>query len=406
MATVNIIYYTSVKNNNGSSPIVIRVIDNRQVKKRTFANVLPNQWDEDKNRVIPRSHPNYAAINIQISGEYNRIEELILSNKFDLKRDFVDYFKKESGKEVKAVVQLNFRQIADLYLAPLVLKSGYTYSTYTSIIKKFLGCVGEGIRLSEITDRHINKWIAFMQEEKNKESTIHTNIKVVRFVSAFAQKNHYDTKPEALHNFRASVGTKRYKVRLTETEFQAIRDVELTEGSKLPEIRDMFLLAVYLRGVRISDLILLKQSYIVNGRIKYRTEKTGKDFDIKLRPEAMEIIDRYKDGREYLFSFYSFVPSPYRTDEKNEIERVQHIKSITSNINGKLNRIASKANIEKKISSHIARHTFARMALDKIKDTNVTMDLLGHTNMKVHEAYIREITRSDEMDDAADKIFS
>lgn len=406
MATVNIVYYTSVKNSNGTSPIVIRVIDNRQVKKRTFANVLPHQWDEDKKRVIPRSHPNYATINIQISNEYNRIEELILSNKFDLKRDFVDYFKKESGKKVVAPAHLNFRQIADLYLAPLILKSGWTHSTFSSIIKKFLGCVGEDIRLSDITERDIKKWITFMQSSKNKESTIHTNIKVVRFVSSFAQKNHYDTRPEALHNFRASVGTKRYKVRLTEAEFQAFKDVELTEGSKLSEIRDMFLLAVYLRGVRISDVILLKQSYIVNGRIKYRTEKTGKDFDIKLRPEAMGIIERYKDNREYLFSFYSFIPSEYRTEAKNEMERVQHIKSITANINGKLNRIAEKANIKKRISSHIARHTFARMALDKIKDSNVTMDLLGHTSMKVHEAYIREITRSDEMDDAADKIFS
>lgn len=84
----------------------------------------------------------------------------------------------------------------------------------------------------------------------------------------------------------------------------------------------MFLLSIYLRGVRISDIIQLKESYFVDGRTKYTDQKTGKTFDIKLIPEAVEIFNRYKTGSEYLFSFFTYQPDKLKSESENEINRV------------------------------------------------------------------------------------
>lgn len=403
MASVKIIHYLKKKYSNGTSPVIIQIIDGKTIKRKVIGSVLPSQWNDTDKRVIPKKHQNYASLNVKIADEYNRIEKLLIENKFDLQRDFINYFNNEPTGNQEG---LNFKQIADIYLKGVLAKNASTYNGIDVIVKKFLRLIGnEDIRLSEINELVMHKWVTAMQNEGNRESTIHNNIKIIRFVSKFGYTNKLDDKPEALHEYKASLGPKTYKTRLTQAEFEAFKAFELTPGTKIAEIRDMFLFAVYLRGVRISDIIQMKESYIVDGRLKYASQKTGKSFDIKLIPEALEIYNRYKTGSEYLFSFFTFQPDKYKTPQENDLIRVHQVKNITANINGKLKRIGSDAGIKTKISTHIARHTFARMALDKIKDSNITMDLLGHTSMKVHEAYIREISLSQELDDAADSIF-
>jgi integrase len=49
------------------------------------------------------------------------------------------------------------------------------------------------------------------------------------------------------------------------------------------------------------------------------------------------------------------------------------------------------AGIDKPLSSHIARHTFARMAIDKVNNPMITMSLLGHTSLAVHQQYLKDV---------------
>lgn len=401
MASVKIIHYTQKVYSNGTSPVILQIIQGKSIKRKVIASVLPEQWNDKDKRVKPKKHPNYAIINNNLSDEFNRIEGLLLKNP---NAQVELLFPKE---DMPPVDTLTFWKIADIYLQTLVLKSGWTYLTFRGIINKFSRSVNNpGLLLSEISQRHLQKYLNDMQEAKNGERTIYNNFKVLRFVNEFGQRNKYDARSEDLQDFKVPTGGKSLKIKLTTEELSALATYELKPGTKLSEIRDMFMLAVYLRGIRISDVIQLKHSYIVGGRLIYNSGKTGKDFNIKLIPEALTILSRYQNNREYIFSFYDFKPDPSKSQTENELARVVILKNITANINNKLKKIAEKAGIKKNISTHIARHTFARMALDKIKDSNITMDLLGHSSMKVHEAYIREISQDDELDAAADSIFS
>lgn len=62
---------------------------------------------------------------------------------------------------------------------------------------------------------------------------------------------------------------------------------------------DMFILIFCLMGINITDLCALTPSDLSDGRISYRRAKTGKLYDIKVEPEAMEIINRHR-GKAYL----------------------------------------------------------------------------------------------------------
>ncbi len=76
-----------------------------------------------------------------------------------------------------------------------------------------------------------------------------------------------------------------------------LRDFQCGEYQK--EYRDMFMLMIYLIGINGIDLFNVKA--LVGDRIEYKREKTGKLYSVKVDPEAMEIINRYR-GKEYLLS--------------------------------------------------------------------------------------------------------
>ena len=59
------------------------------------------------------------------------------------------------------------------------------------------------------------------------------------------------------------------------------------------------MLIFYLAGINAVDLFHLKE--ITNGFIEYRRAKTGRLYTIRVEPEAMEIIERYR-GKNYLLN--------------------------------------------------------------------------------------------------------
>ena len=65
---------------------------------------------------------------------------------------------------------------------------------------------------------------------------------------------------------------------------------------------DAFRLSFMLIGINVADLLCLAD--VVDGRINYERHKTRKQYSIKVEPEALEIINRYKsDKRGQLLSF-------------------------------------------------------------------------------------------------------
>jgi len=81
-------------------------------------------------------------------------------------------------------------------------------------------------------------------------------------------------------------------------------------------------------------------------------------------------------------------------------------ESCTTIVNKYLKEIAKVTNIEKPLTTHIAKHTSPpRMAIDKIKNPMVTMELLGHSSLSIHQGYLNDIRKDDVLDQAVDDIF-
>lgn len=158
-------------------------------------------------------------------------------------------------------------------------------------------------------------------------------------------------------------------------QMRALRDAKLS--GKQAMYRDFFMLGFYLIGINVSDLLTLKKEDLRNGRISYYRNKTGRLYDIKVEPEAMEIISRYRSRKpQYLLRFF----------EDAGTFSVDH---FTNNLNRALRRIGPKdpkdrrkataSPIDKQISSYYNRHSWATFASEIGMSLEIIGRALGHS---------------------------
>ncbi len=150
---------------------------------------------------------------------------------------------------------------------------------------------------------------------------------------------------------------------LNENEIQKIEELDLKQGTDIWHTRNVFLFSFYLAGIRISDVLRMRWNDIVGARLYYKMSKNDKADSLKLPPAVLKILNHYsKDKRtnsDYIFPELKSIPVK---DSKAIYSR---IKTSIKKLNDNLSRIADLAEIDKKITNHIARQGFGNIAGDK-----------------------------------------
>lgn len=173
---------------------------------------------------------------------------------------------------------------------------------------------------------------------------------------------------------------RRFKIRPEATRKRSLSVEELRRLFDYPveeyaEIyRDMFKLIFLLVGINSVDLHGLK-SITKDGRIEYKRAKTGRLYSIKVEPEAMEIINKYR-GKNGLLCI-----ADRWSDSRNF--RHQCNKALQ-----KIGQVERKGRGGKKIitaefegvSTYWARHTWATIAADLDIPDAVIAEALGHSS--------------------------
>jgi len=208
------------------------------------------------------------------------------------------------------------------------------------------------------------------------------------------------------------------KEKLNEGEIQKIEELELIQDSLIWHCRNYFLFSFYLAGIRAGDLIQLRWCNITSeGRLEYRMSKTKKDRNIKLHSKALNILKWYykeeNKPNDYIFPLLdSSAPFAKAVTEEQKatmppaliVKLNNTVGSKNALINKYLKMIAVEAELEKNISFHVSRHSFAKIAKDKNIDNNHLKNLLGHSSLRVTEGYMGNFA-TQETDDVMDSIF-
>ena len=197
-------------------------------------------------------------------------------------------------------------------------------------------------------------------------------------------------------------GVKTIKEKLDDSEMERIINLELENGSLIWHCKNYFLFSYYCAGIRAADLIQLRWGNVTaSGRLHYQMGKNHKERDLLLVEQAIEILRHYQrddaKATDYIFPLLSndaeyagYVTQADKDRMRPELRHkmYQDISSKNALINKYLKKIAEKAEIEKPLSMHISRHSFAHIAQESGAESSAIKNILGHSNLATTERYM------------------
>ncbi len=393
MALATISLYLNVSNSNkvGEAPIIIRITKDRKHKyKSTGIRILPKFWDERKGKIKP-SHPHARQFNGVIDKLMNDIQNDITKEETVNPNISVNRIKENIATKVKnndffeVAEEMNRRYEADGKIGTLDL-SRAVLNKFSKFLKT------TSIQFGEITPRTLNKYQTYLLTElKNRINTAGKDLKYINRVFNYAIKVGIINDGQNPFKIFSYETEKTQRVFLTETELKSIEQVSVNE--RVNRTRDIILFQFYSGGLRISDILLLKWNQIDDGRIYVNIKKTNTQITHMLNENALTLLEKFYTDEarpnDYVFSML-----PKNFDENSLRELDTNISRATAKINKDLKIIAWYSNIDKPLSTHIMRHTFATIALSKGIRTDVLQKVLGHSNIRETQIYAKMLNQT------------
>lgn len=173
---------------------------------------------------------------------------------------------------------------------------------------------------------------------------------------------------------------------LTQEEFgKLLKFYESDKETRRKEFIEMFIFAFHACGLRVVDVMTLQWGHIDFEKKELRKVmvKTNKRHVIPLSTPAIEILKKWKDKRPDSKYVFDLVKDDLDIDNDESLYRARN--SATKCINQSLNVVGEKLNLKFSLTMHVARHTFAVLALNKGLSMTVVSRLLGHASTDITE---------------------
>ena len=172
---------------------------------------------------------------------------------------------------------------------------------------------------------------------------------------------------------KISKGDKKLPKALDKSSLDKLMNTQFGElEEEIETARDLFVFACH-TGAAYCDLMALKKSHLVRDDegslwLKFNRQKTGVLCRIKLLPEAIRIIEKYRSNeRETLLPFIGY--ATYQS----------YLKALRL-----------RAGIAFPFTTHTARHTFATLiTLERGVPIETVSKMLGHSNVSMTERYAK-----------------
>ena len=224
----------------------------------------------------------------------------------------------------------------------------------------------KSLRFQEIDERFLKKLKTALRGNYSLSETSAMNVMVfIRLLFNRAIKDKVVSKE--LYPF----GTGKFKIKFPETEKVGLNEKEictLEQPENLTSIEqhslNVWLFSFYFAGMRVSDVLKIRWSQIYDGRLHYRMGKNSKLLSLKISDKVSKILEQYVLDRENENDF--IFPEMKKANFTNARDVFNKTKTATKKFNDNLKRIARKVGIQKKLTMHIARHSFGNIAGDSI----------------------------------------
>ncbi|MDT0687678.1 site-specific integrase [Autumnicola psychrophila] len=387
---------------NGDFPVCLRVTKDRKTKYfKTIFNANEDEWNSSAGKFNKRN-ANYLQNNrllikfqdraLQILGEMK-----IESDDFTLE-DFEKKYRVLSNPVQNNVFTFWNEIIEEMTAAGRIGNARVNKEAYKSILK-FNG--SKNLTFKNITPTFLNKYEVFMRARGGTDGGIGVPMRALRALYNFAiernmvKEEYYPFKIYKISKLKG----KGLKKALSMEQVKKIVTLDLEQYPWLTNSRNFFVFSFYTRGMNFADMMKLEWKQIDDDKIYYTRSKTKGTFIIKIVPPVQDILNFYKEQKrdtKYVFPILlhdNLTPSQVANRKHKVLQRY----------NLQLKEIAEICGINKTLSSYVARHSFANCMKQKGVATDIISESLGHQNMAVTQAYLKELDSS-VLDDAVETL--
>lgn len=366
-------------NRDGKCSIVIRITVNGEYERlNSTLSIEPELWDSKAAKAIGRTQKI-----LDFNKRIDEIRYVLQDHYYELQKTH-GYVTAEMVKNAYMGITAKAESLMPIYdefLAETkkmvgINRSDKTYQKYERCKRRVVEFMKEkynrtDIPLRELKPKFLTDFSVFLATNyKCRQNTVYKFLQLLRMVIIKAQRDGISF-PDPYLSYKMTQ-EKVDRGYLSEDEVIAIATKEISIP-RLDQVRDVFIFACY-TGLAYSDLAQLRAENIkkmFDGKLWIVThrQKTKTNVNVPLLPMAEKILRKYEG--KYLDGQLM----PIITNQK---------------LNCYLKEIADICGIEKNLTFHLARHTFATtMTLGKGVPIESVSKMLGHTNIQTTQIYAR-----------------
>lgn len=401
-------------NRFGENQIYIRITHRRTFKRKATGIYVPlaqfNKKAKDRKWIRP-SFPESSYYNMKLyrlKMEYVRqIDEFLQHNTYF---SFDRFFDKPSAEVKRCYFQFardeQIQLIADDKIGTAKKRrakhNGFAEFYNNKRLKEFWE--SKPLYFEEIDPQMLEEYRRWLMSNGKSYNTTIGSLKEIRTIYNQAVKRgviNFADSP--FIGSRFSIGAMRVapKIKLDPKEINRIIELE-PETETQAKAKDLFLFSFFTYGMRSADVMLLKWENIKGDRLSYRMMKTENLVpEIILGTHALDILAKYY-GKDEVFVFPTFYG--YGTKPMTNKIREKSVASVLAVVNKQLKTIARRAKIDKNLSMHIARHSFANIAKENDVSVEKLKEMLCHSDIKITYNYLSSFNNS-KLQDAGDSVY-
>ena len=243
--------------------------------------------------VFPPSVLNHRARTFKLTKLYSDLEEYMLTHSNESTQQMKEHLKAiVNGKEVEAEENILF------YINEYIkTKSKESTKQVFLMTRQRIERFDDKASFDTIDRNWLERFQAHELLKGRMINGIGIDLRNIRTIFNWAIDNEITTK-YPFRKFQIKSERQQY-LYLSAKEMREFRDISVEPF--MEKYRDIFMLGFYLIGINLTDLLNLPVNCIKRGRIQYRRSKTSRLYDIKVEPEALILIEKYK-GTKHLLS--------------------------------------------------------------------------------------------------------
>ncbi|MBQ3414536.1 MAG: tyrosine-type recombinase/integrase [Clostridia bacterium] len=357
--TYNITFYcrNSKSNKQGLSPIELSIVLNGkrvfiQLPRKEYPSVFKKSVESKRNNPI-REYLD------EVRNQFNQIQLDMMRNGEALSAESLkSYYRTGGFKEF--TIEDGFKEYLELLSKRVDVDLSYSgYKKYQNAFDCFLKFVDRTKPFTSITPAVVESFLVDCNTKYEASTVCGIMTKIKTAVQYQKDNNRIQINP--FINVKYSRGTKDIEY-LTEEEIERLNTLEI-DNKSLSDVRDAFILQSA-TGLAYIDLYNLKKEdikidddgthYIVKNR-----HKTGTQFTTVVLPNGVEVLKKHNYNLHII------------TNQK---------------YNYFLKALQKMANIETKLTTHLARKTFATMLLNRGVRLETVSKACGHSSVKITQA--------------------